>query len=73
MKKGQKIKPGSLKGGKSMPSAPTKPGEGSRFKSLETKLSHEKGVTDPSALAAALGRAKFGAKKFANMAKKGKK
>lgn len=72
-KKGQKVKPGSLKGGKSKPSAKAKAGSGKRFDALEKKLSKEKGVNNPSALAAALGRAKFGASKMANMAAKGRK
>ena len=73
MKKGQKIKPGSLKGGKSEPSAKAKAGSGKRFKALEKKLSKEKGVEDPGALAAAIGRAKFGSKKMSKMASKGRK
>lgn len=73
MKKGQKLEPGSLKGGRSMPSSKAKPGEGGRFKALEEKLSDRKGVSDAGALAAAIGRAKYGAKKFSNMAKRGKK
>ena len=47
-------------------------GSGKRFAKLEGKLSHEKGVTDPGALAAAIGRKKFGAKKFNSLAKHGK-
>ena len=39
----------------------------SAFKKLEGKLAHEKGVTDPAALAASIGRKKYGA---AGMAKK---
>jgi hypothetical protein len=38
------------------------------FAKLKGKLSHEKGVKDPEALAASIGRKKFGAKKFSNMA-----
>lgn len=49
-----------------------KPGAGGRFKKLEGKLSHEKGVKDPGALAAMLGRRKFGAKRMGEMAAKGK-
>lgn len=73
MKKGTKLKPGSLKGGKSQPSAKAKAGSGARFKALKSKLSQQKGVTDPSALAAAIGRAKFGSKGMSNMSAKGKK
>ncbi|MDX1532811.1 MAG: hypothetical protein R3230_01240 [Nitrosopumilaceae archaeon] len=72
MKKGQKVKPGSLKGGKNMPSSKAKLGSGGRFKALEGKLS-KKGVKKPSALAAALGRAKVGNKKMAQLAAKGRK
>ena len=72
MKKGQKIIPGMLKGGKSQPSAKAKPGTGARFAALENKLAG-KGVKNPGALAAAIGRAKFGAKKMSKMAAKGKK
>lgn len=51
----------------------TKPklGSGARFKSLTKKLS-KKGVSDPKALAASIGRKKFGAKKFNSLAAKGK-
>ena len=59
MKKGSKVKPGSLKGGKNMPSSKAKLGSGGRFKSLEGKLAKQ-GVNNPSALAAVLGRAKLG-------------
>lgn len=37
------------------------------FKKLKSKLSHEKGVDNPGALAASIGRKKYGAKKFAAM------
>lgn len=70
--KGQKIRPGSLKGGKSEPASKAKAGSGGRFKALEHKLSGKKGVKDPGALAAAIGRAKFGKGKFQNMAAKGR-
>jgi len=72
MKKGQKVKAGSLKGGKNEPSAKSKPGTGKRFDALEKKLS-AKGAKNPGGLAAALGAAKFGAKKMAQMAAKGRK
>lgn len=71
-KKGQKLRPGSLKGGKSMPSAKAKMGSGERFKALEGKLA-KKGVKNPSALAAAIGRAKVGSSKMSKMAAKGRK
>ena len=47
-------------------------GSGGRFAKLKGELAHRKGVTDPGALAAAIGRKKFGAKKMAAMAKRGK-
>jgi len=61
----------SLKGGKSEPSSSAPAGEGGRFKALKGKLSKEKGVKDPGALAAAIGRKKFGKSKFQSMSKKG--
>lgn len=48
-------------------------GSGTRFKQLKNKLSHQKGVTNPGALAAAIGRKKYGPKKMASLASKGKK
>ncbi len=72
MKKGEKLKPGSLKGGKNMPSAKAKVGSGKRFAALKEKLV-TKGASNPSALAAAIGRAKMNAKKMSHLAKKGKK
>lgn len=71
-KKGQKIKPGSLKGGKNEPSSKAKAGAGGRFQALKSKLGKKPGVKDPGALAAAIGRAKFGKGKFQHMAAKGK-
>lgn len=48
-------------------------GSGKRFANLKNTLSKEKGVTDPAALAAAIGRKKYGKAKMAKMAAKGKK
>ena len=73
MKKGQKVQPGSLKGGKSQPSAKAKIGSGKRFSALKNKLAKEPGVYNPGGLAAALGRAKLGSKKMAKVAAKGRK
>ena len=53
------------------PAKKPKLGSGARFKSLTKKLS-AKGASDPKALAAYIGRKKFGAKKMASMAKKGR-
>lgn len=39
-------------------------GGGGRFAKLKDQLSSKPGVTDPGALAAAIGRKKYGAKKF---------
>lgn len=47
-------------------------GTGERFKKLEGKLD-KKGVSDPAALAAYIGRKKYGKDKFQSLAKKGKK
>lgn len=47
-------------------------GSGKRFSQLKTKLA-AKGAKDPGALAAFIGRKKFGNKKFASLSKKGKK
>lgn len=53
--------------GKSM-----KPGGGGRFEKLEKKLGAEPGVTDPKALTASIGRKKFGKKRMAGFAAKGR-
>lgn len=49
----------------------SKPGTGKRFQALEGEL-EAKGAKDPGALAAYIGRKKYGGKKFAAMSKKGK-
>lgn len=46
-------------------------GTGVRFKSLSNKL-EKKGIRDPDALAAVIGRKKYGNKKMAALSKKGK-
>ena len=48
-------------------------GSGKRFATLKNKLSKEKGVKNPGAAAASIGREKYGNKKMAAMAAKGKK
>lgn len=48
-------------------------GTGKRFSNLKASLSKKKGVKNPGALAAYIGRKKFGAKKFAKLSAKGKK
>ncbi len=47
-------------------------GSGARFKALKGKLAR-KGVKDPAALAASIGRKKYGKKKFQKLAAKGRK
>lgn len=47
-------------------------GSGARFKKLEGEL-EAKGAKNPAALAASIGRKKFGKKKMAKMAVEGKK
>jgi len=50
-----------------------KPGGGGRFAALKEKLSHRPGITDPGALAAAIGRKKYGAAKMAKFSAEGRK
>jgi hypothetical protein len=45
---------------------------GGRFAAMEHKLAGRKGVTDPKALAAYIGRRKYGAHKMAQMAERGR-
>ena len=52
--------------------AKAKLGSGARFKALKKKLAN-KGASNPGALAAYIGRKKYGAKKFAKLSKGGKK
>jgi len=52
--------------------AKPKLGSGKRFKQLANKLA-KKGATNPGALAAFIGRKKFGKKRFQKLAVKGKK
>lgn len=47
-------------------------GSGARFKALTKKLDRQ-GVEDPAALAASIGRKKYGAKKMAKMSAAGRK
>lgn len=53
------------------PNAKAPLGQGGRFAALKGKLA-KKGAKNPGALAAFIGRKKYGAKKFASLAKKGK-
>ena len=52
--------------------AQPKLGSGQRFDALAGKLAARPGVTDPKALAAFIGRKKYGTKKFAALGAKGK-
>lgn len=54
--------------GKSM-----KPGGGGRFAKLEKSIAARGDVRDPGAVAAAIGRAKYGKKKFQQFAAKGRR
>lgn len=48
-------------------------GGGGRFAKLKKKLGKRKGVKNPGALAAYIGRKKYGKKRFAKMGAKGRK
>ena len=48
-------------------------GSGERFAALKQQLSKREGVEKPGALAAAIGRRKYGASKMAKMAAAGRK
>jgi hypothetical protein len=50
----------------------SKPGQGKRFKALE-KVASAKGAKDPGALAAHIGRKKYGKRRFQAMATAGRK
>ncbi len=52
--------------------AKAKLGTGARFKALKKKLT-KKGATNPGALAAWIGRRKYGAKKMASMSASGRR
>lgn len=53
--------------------AKAKLGSGKRFNALKKKLGVKPGVTNPGALAASIGRKKYGAKKMTKLATNGKK
>ena len=53
--------------------AKAKLGSGARFKSLEHELARRGGVKNPAALAASIGRAKYGEKRMARMSAKGRR
>lgn len=49
------------------------PGGGGRFAKLKSALAHKPGIKNPAALAASIGRKKYGAKKMASFSAKGRK
>lgn len=48
-------------------------GTGARFAKLEKSIAARGGVSNPAAVAAAIGRKKYGTKKFQQLAVKGRK
>ena len=56
---------------KATPNSKAPLGEGGRFAALTQKLAGKPGVKDPAALAAAIGRKKYGKKGMAALASKG--
>jgi hypothetical protein len=64
--------PNSRAGKDGMRGSTPKLGSGKRFDILENKLRGQ-GVKDPGALAAYIGRKKYGAEKFNKLAAKGRK
>lgn len=48
-------------------------GTGERFKRLKNHLAHQSGIKDPGALAASIGRKKFGQAAMTKMSSAGKK
>jgi hypothetical protein len=55
------------------PASKAKLGSGGRFKALERKLAHEKGIRNPGALAAAIGRKKYGKKRYGKLSGAGRR
>ncbi len=53
--------------------AKPKLGTGARFEALSNKLAKQEGVANPKALAAYIGRKKYGKKRFAKLSAKGRK
>lgn len=47
-------------------------GSGRRFSALEQKLAGEPGIRNPGALAAAIGRKRYGKKRFQKLAARGR-
>lgn len=55
------------------PNKKAPPGEGGRFAALTKELEGKKGIRNPKAVAAAIGRKKYGKGKMQSMAAKGRK
>lgn len=55
------------------PARKPKLGSGGRFQALKKKLGERKGVKNPGALAAYIGRKKYGAKRFGKLAAHGRR
>lgn len=55
------------------PNASAPLGQGGRFAALKDKLADEPGVDNPGAVAASIGRKKYGKAGFQKLAKNGKK
>lgn len=55
------------------PNAHAPLGQGGRFAALEAKIAARGGVTNPAAVAAYVGRKKYGKKKFQKLAARGRK
>lgn len=53
------------------PNAKAPLGQGGRFAALKQKLSNQPGITNPGALAASIGRKKYGNAKMSQMAHRG--
>lgn len=62
----------NLKGGANKPFA-GKRGSGTRFKNCEREVSKRKGVRNAGALCAAIGRSKYGKRRFSGMKERGLK
>lgn len=48
-------------------------GSGQRFAALKSELANKPGITNPAALAASIGRRKYGKEKFQKLAAKGRR
>jgi hypothetical protein len=53
--------------------AKAKLGSGARFAALKSKIAKKGGASDPGAVAASIGRKKYGKERFQKLAAKGKK